>query len=348
MLGSEGLYCYDRHGNLRWKQDLGVLDSGYYLVPAAQWGFASSPVIFQDLVIVQCDIQMNSFLAAFDLFTGVLRWRTKRDDVPSWSTPTVYTGPAGTQLIVNGYRHAGGYDPYTGSELWKLTGGGDIPVPTPIVAQDLVILASAHGPLAPLTALRPGARGDITLQGDASSNDHILWQNKRDGTYMQTPIVWDDYVYACKDNGILSCYELGTGKLQYRERLGTGSAGFTASPVAADGRLYFTNELGETFVISAGPTFQLLATNPLSEFCLATPAVTNGMLVIRTTNRVWGIGQPVVGPDEVAQLRTPFRRTAFRDHRVQRSAHFVAARPGDNTAITAGSLLVKPPQIKQL
>lgn len=298
MLGSEGLYCLDRQGNQHWKQDLGVLDSGYYLFPIAQWGFASSPVIFQDLVIVQCDIQENSFLAAFDLRTGNLRWRTDRNEVPTWSTPTVYVGPAGNELIINGYRHTGGYDPHSGSELWKLAGGGDIPVPTPIIANDLIILASAHGPLAPLTVVRAGARGDITLPPNATSSDWVMWQHKRDGTYMQTPLVWGDYVYACKDNGILSCYELQTGKLLYRERLGTGAAGFTASPVAVDGKLYFTNELGETLVIAAGPTYQLLATNSLAEVCLATPAITNGMMIVRTTNYVWGIGQPVRGPDE--------------------------------------------------
>ncbi len=142
FLGSEGLYCYDLCGRLVWKKDLGVLDSGYYVVPAAQWGFGSSPIIYQDMVIVQCDVQQDSFLAAFDIRQGDELWRVPREDVPTWSTPTIVDG-ARPQLIVNGCRHAGGYDPFTGQELWRLAGGGDIPVPTPIAAGDLIFLTSA-------------------------------------------------------------------------------------------------------------------------------------------------------------------------------------------------------------
>jgi outer membrane protein assembly factor BamB len=289
FLGSEGLYCYDVCGRLCWKKDLGLLDSGFFMLPAAQWGFASSPIIYRDMVIVQCDVQKNSFLAALDIRTGRELWRTPRADVPTWSTPTVYEGPTRAELIVNGFKHSGGYDPRTGRELWKLSGGGDIPVPTPVVAHNLIYLASAHGPKAPLCAVRLGASGEITPPADATSTEQVAWYKNRDGTYMQTPLVYRDYLYACKDNGVLSCYDARTGEMLYRERLGGGQTGFTASPVAADGKLYFTSEIGDIYAVQAGPQFEVLATNSMGDVCMATPAISGQFLIVRTKSYVYGI-----------------------------------------------------------
>jgi len=136
-----------------------LLDAGIYMVPAAQWGFTSSPVIFEDRVYVQCDIQGKSFVAAFDAETGEDVWRTERDEVPTWGTPTVDVSNGRRQLICNGWRHIGGYDLDTGKELWKLEGGGDIPVPTPIVAHDLIFITNAHGRSAPVYAIDAAAEG---------------------------------------------------------------------------------------------------------------------------------------------------------------------------------------------
>ena len=295
-LGSEGLFCYDLAGNHLWKRELGLLDSGYYVVPAAQWGFGSSPIIFQGRVILQCDVQSNSFLAAFDVRDGRELWRSPRQDVPTWSTPTILEGAFRTELLVNGYRHAGGYDPLTGRELWRLGGGGDIPVCTPITAGDLIILSSAHGGPAPLRAIRAGAEGDITPAGPNTSSAHIAWSLPRDGIYMQTPIVYGDYLYTCKNNGVLSCYEVRSGKRLYRQRL-AGGVGFTASAVAADDKLYFTSEEGGVFVVQAGPKFVLLAENQMGEICMTTPAITDGLFVIRTAGHLYGIGQrPLMVP----------------------------------------------------
>ena len=288
-LGSEGLYCYDLAGNRLWKRDLGLLDSGYYVVPAAQWGFGSSPIIYRQRVILQCDVQRDSFLAAFDVGDGRQMWRSARQDVPTWSTPTIYEGAGRTELLVNGYRHAGGYDPLTGREFWRLTGGGDIPVCTPVAAGDLIILSSAHGGRAPLRAIRAGAEGDISPPVPGGPSPHIAWSLQRDGIYMQTPIVYGDYLYACKNNGVLSCFEVRTGKRVYRHRL-AGGVGFTASAVAADGRLYFTSEEGGVYVVRAGPEFALLAENRMGEICMATPAITEGLRVIRTARHLYGIG----------------------------------------------------------
>jgi len=286
FFGSEGLYGFDLDGTLLWKKDLGVLDSAYYVVPDAQWEFASSPVIFQDRVIVQCDVLKGSFIAALNIKDGREIWRAARADVPTWGTPTVHVEAGRAQVIANGYKHAGAYDVETGKEIWRLTGGGDIPVPTPVVAHGLAFLTSAHGPMAPLYAIRLTATGDISLKAGASSNASVAWSYPRDGAYMITPVVYGDYLYNAKNNGVLSCYRAQTGERMYQQRLGAGTTGFTASPVAGDGKIYFASEDGDIFVVKAGPAFELLATNPMGDVCMASPAVSQGVIYFRTKSQV--------------------------------------------------------------
>ncbi|MBI4660248.1 MAG: PQQ-binding-like beta-propeller repeat protein [Verrucomicrobia bacterium] len=289
LFGSEGLFCFSTTGKPVWKKDLGPLDSGYFLVPSAQWGFASSPVIHGNLVMVQCDVQTNSFLAAFRLSDGQEVWKTPRADVPTWSTPTVETGGGRTQIIVNGYRYIGGYDLATGQEIWRLKGGGDIPVPTPVVAHDLIFITNAHGKMAPIYAVKIDSVGDISLADNQSANQHIAWSLSRRGNYMQTPIVVREFLYCCNDAGVLACYDARTGQNLYTERLGTGGSGFTASAVAADGKIYFTSELGTVYVVKAGPKFEVLAKNEMGETCMATPAISEGALFFRTRHHVVAI-----------------------------------------------------------
>jgi outer membrane protein assembly factor BamB len=282
FFGSEGLYCYDMEGNLVWKKDFGPLDAAFYTAPDAQWGFASSPVIHDGVVYVQCDVLNDPFLAAFDLDTGEERWRTSRDDVPTWSTPTVHQKGDRTLLLVNGWKHIGGYDARTGEEIWRLRGGGDIPVPGPVVAHDLVFITNAHGGASPIYAVRLDAEGDISLEEGSSSNQHVAWSNMRGGAYIPTPLVYGDYLYSCRDNGVLFCYRARTGERLYQQRLGRGGTGFSASPVAADGKLYVTSEEGDVYVVKAGSEFELLAKNPLGEVTMATPAISEGTLYFRT------------------------------------------------------------------
>ncbi len=289
MFGSEGLYCFDLEGKILWQKDLGVLDSAYYQVPDAQWAFGSSPVIYQDRVLVQCDVLKGSFLLALNIADGSEVWRTPRQDVPTWGTPTVRADAARAQVIVNGYKHAGAYDLATGKEIWRLTGGGDIPVPTPVVAHGLVFLTSAHGPLAPIYAIRLNASGDISLKDGETSNQFVAWSYPRDGAYLITPVVYGDYIYVTKPNGVTSCYDARTGKRQYQARLGGGTSGFTASPVAGDGKVYFASEDGDVFVVKAGPVFELLATNSMGAVCMASPAISHGVMYYRTQSHVVAI-----------------------------------------------------------
>ena len=288
IFGSEGLFCFDMAGKQLWHVDLGPMDSAFYRAPQAQWGFAASPVIYDGKVIVQCDVMSGAFLAAFDVTSGAELWRTRRDEVPTWSTPTVDTSGPVPQILVNGYRHSGGYDLATGAERWRLSGGGDIPVPTPVVAHGLVFLTSAHGPNAPMRAIHLEARGDITpAEGDAT-HPAIAWSIPKGGNYMQTPIVVGNLLYACSDNGWLTCFDALSGDIHYRQALGP-RGGFTASPVAAAGKLYVTSERGEVFVVAAGPSFRLLGTQTLGETCLATPAIVGDMLLFRTRTKLVAI-----------------------------------------------------------
>jgi Ankyrin repeats (3 copies)/PQQ-like domain/Domain of unknown function (DUF3471) len=288
--GAEGLYCYDKAGNLLWKRDLGKLDSGGFYDPDYQWGFGSSPVIFEDKTIVQCDAGKNSFIAAYSLADGKPVWQTPREEVPSWGTPTVIAGPERTEVVTNSTKFARGYDAKTGSELWRLGKNSEITVPTPFLGKGFIWITSGYSPVQPIYAVKPGAMGDISLKDKETKNDGIAWSKLKGGPYMPTPIVYGDYLYTCANSGLLTCYEAATGKQVYSERLG-GAGGFTASPVAADGRLYFTGEESGVRVVKAGPKFQVLAINPLGETCLATPAISDGLLFVRTEHHLVAVGR---------------------------------------------------------
>ena len=290
MFGSEGLHVFDLLGKLLWSKNFGVLDSGFFTVPEAQWEFASSPIIHDGMVIVQADVQKNSFLAAFDARTGRELWRAPRADVPTWSTPAVVATKGREQVVVNGWKHTGGYDLRSGKELWKFNGGGDIPVPTPVSGHGLIFLTSAHGPVSPVYAVRADATGDISLATNETANAGVAWWVPRDGSYMATPLLIGDVLYVVRWNGILSAYDASTGARHYQERLGGGTSAFTASPVANNGRIYLISEECDIYVVRAGATYELLATNRLDAVCLASPAISDGRLFVRTKDEVLAFG----------------------------------------------------------
>ena len=293
FFGSQGLYAFDMNGKLAWKKDLGVLDVGAYDLPDYEWGTASSPIIYKDLVIVQCDTQKESFVMASDIHTGKTVWKTTRTELPSWGTPTVYVPGKGgrPELITNASNYVRGYDPETGEERWRLGGSSKITAPTPIFAHDLVIVASGRAPERPIFAIKPGGTGDITPAADATSTTHVPWRKTGRGSYMPTPLVYQDLLYVLSNAGLFDAYAAVTGTDVYRQRVAHGGSGFSASPVATNGRIYLSSEDGDVFVIRAGATFEVLSKNPMGEPLMATPAIAGNTMFVRGEKHLFAIGR---------------------------------------------------------
>ena len=295
FFGSEGLYCYSLEGELLWQRDLGFLDSGWFYDRDYQWGFASSPVIHDGKVYVQCDIQEQSFMACLDVKTGQDIWRTEYEEIPTWSTPLVHDFGSQTMLITNGTKAARGYDAETGKLIWSIKGNSEIVVPTPNVARGLIFVASGYSPIRPIYAINPDAKGDVSLAPGTSSNESVSWGLDNGGPYMPTPIIYGDYLYCCANAGILTCYFAETGALVYKKRLKAkgGQLAFTASPLAGDGHLYFTAEDGRVVVVQAGPEFKIVNVNELNASILATPAISEGAMFFRTQRSLIAVGETI-------------------------------------------------------
>jgi len=177
----------------------------------------------------------------------------------------------------------GGYELETGKEIWKMSGGGDAPSTTPVVAHDLIFICNAHGKFSPIYAIKPDATGDITLAPDSIKNKYIVWSIKRGGAYMVSPLIYGDYLYNLRNNGELTCFNAKTGELKYKENL---KDAFTASGIAADGKIYYSSENGSIYVIKAGSEFKLLAKNEMKDVCMASPAISNNTIFFRTQHYV--------------------------------------------------------------
>ncbi len=291
FFGSQGVFAFDLNGNLLWQKDLGRLDVGAYDAPTYEWGPASSPLIYRDLVILQCDTQNESFLIACDIKTGETKWRTSRDELPSWGTPTIYPGKSRVELITNSSNFIYGYEPLTGKELWRLGGSSKITAPTPVFKDSVIIVASGRRPEKPIFAIRPGGAGDISPADGESTSEFVLWSKTRVGPYMPTPLIYDKHLYVLLNQGILGCYLLASGEEVYRERIPHSGGGFSASPVAADDKLYLPGEDGEIYVVKTGPAFEVLAVNDMQELLMATPALSEGMLYVRGKDHLFAIGK---------------------------------------------------------
>jgi outer membrane protein assembly factor BamB len=285
------LVAFDLDGKLLWTRDIGVIDNGWFFDPTYQWGHSSSPIIYKSSVIVQVDQQKGSYMAAFDLASGKPLWRTDRaSEISTWGTPAIVSGPRGDELVTNGTKIRG-YDPVTGKELWSLGPNSEITVGTPVVGKGITYVTGGYPPVRPLYAVRAGAAGDISLAKGQTASDAVAWSNDREGTYIPTPVLYRDILYTLNSNGILIAYNAATGERLYRARVGGGGA-FAASPVAADGRLYFASEDGDVFVAKAGPEYVELGKYSMNEVIMATPAISDGTIVIRTLGHLYGIGSP--------------------------------------------------------
>ncbi len=289
--GSQGVHAYDLNGLSLWKVDLGPVNMGAYDIPTFEWGPASSPIIWNDLVIIQCDTQTDSFLIALDAATGRTVWKTEREELPSWGTPTVVTTDIGPVLVTNASNFIRGYDPRNGKELWRLGGSSKITAPTPIFADGVVVVASGRAPERPIFVVRPNVRGDITLAKEQTSSEMIVWSRTGRGSYMPTPLAYKGILYVLANNGLFDAYNLKTGEEIYRQRLPLVGSGFSGSPVAADGKIYLSNEDGEILVIAAGEKFSHISTNSMGELLMATPALADGMMYVRSASSLFAIGR---------------------------------------------------------
>lgn len=289
VFGSIGLLAaWDVDGKPLWTQIIGVIDNGWFFDPTYQWGHSSSPIIHDGKVIVQADGQKNSFIAAYDVETGKQLWKTDRDEISTWGTPTVFTGAGKTHIVTNGTT-VRAYDPATGALNWKLGPNSEVTVGTPVAGDGLVFVTGGYPPVRPIYAIKPTATGDITLTKDATSSEVVAWSNLA-GTYIPTPLFYRGILYTCGNDGILTAYEAATGERIYRARVGGGGS-FAASPIAADGRLYFANEDGDVIVVRAGRKYEELAKNEMKEVIMSTPAISDGLIIVRTLGHVYGIGE---------------------------------------------------------
>lgn len=281
FFGSEGLYCYSFSGDLVWKHDFGLINSAWDVYESAEWEFSSSPLIYDGKVIIQADALNTAFVAVIDLPSGEIIWRKERDEISTWCTPNVYMNDGTAYVVVNGFRHRGGYDLETGEEQWTMSGGGDIPIPAPVIWKNLVFFNSAHGRDRPLMAIRNSATGIIPFpKNEQSLHEAIAWFDNRSGPYMTSPLVYEDLLYCLRWNGNLSCQDPSTGYLHYRKTVDPGS--FIASPVAADGKIFLVQEEGTVYIIKAGNQFELIHKCSLGEVSLVTPGIAADMIIFRT------------------------------------------------------------------
>ena len=289
--GSQGVHAFDFNGRFLWKVDLGRLDVGAYDLPTFEWGSASSPIIWKDLVILQCDTQTDSFIIALNANTGETVWKSDRDELPSWGTPTVMATAKGEELVANASNFIRGYDPRTGKELWRLGRSSKITAPTPIYVDDVLVVVSGRGPERPIFVMKAGGRGDLTLPEGKTSSDAIMWSRTGRGSYMPTPLIYNGILYVLANNGTFDAYNLKTGDELYRQRLPVIGSGFSASPVASDGKIYLSNEDGEIIIVSAGEKFSHVATNSMGELLMATPALSEGVMYVRSAESLFAIGK---------------------------------------------------------
>ena len=284
--GNIGVFCFDMQGKLVWSQPIRARSTRF------QWGTAASPVLHEDRLFIINDNEEQSYLAALDKSSGKEIWRVSRKEKSNWATPYVWVNDQRSEIITPGTGKTRSYD-LDGKLLYEFGGASSITIATPYSKFGLLYVTSGYilDPKKPIWAIRPGASGDISLGNDQTKSDHIAWCQKQAAPYNPTTIIHGQQLYVLLDRGFVTSYDARTGKPVYgRNRLPNGRA-FTSSPWAYDGKLFFLNEFGTTFVVQAGPEFRLLRQNKLGEdeMCMATPAIAQGRLVIRTADRVYCI-----------------------------------------------------------
>jgi outer membrane protein assembly factor BamB len=282
--GNVGVFCLDHKGELLWSKKLDAKPT------QMEWGPAASPTLYQDRLFVINDNEKDSYLLALDAKSGKELWRKSRKEKSNWATPFVWENKERTELVTPGKGKVRSYG-LDGRLLWELGGMSVLTIPTPSARDGLLYVSSGYVLDAnrPVYAIRPGAAGDITLPKDRTSSKYVVWKQKQAGPYHPSPVVYGDYVYVLLDRGFLSCYDAKTGKAVYEKKRLEGGSAFTASPWAYGGKVFCLSEDGDTFVVKAGKDFELLGKNRLEEMTLATPALANGSLIVRTMTKLYRI-----------------------------------------------------------
>ena len=278
--GPEGLYCYDFDGNLVWQAEVGKTKT-------VGLGTGTSPVIYEDLVIITADEDegADSFIVALDRFTGEEVWKEPRSVQASWATPLLVVDPNDrTQLVVSGNELSLSYDPATGEELWRAQGLRSHAIHTPLAAGEMIYLTSGF----PRKVLRAFSLGDY---GDLGESDSLVWEYNKGMAYVTSNIVYGGHVYLFNDGGVVTCLDALTGEIVYEGGRPPVPGSFKSSPVAYDGKILIASEEGDLFVIKAGPEFEVLATNSMNEVVWASPAISNGKIYIRGDRHLFAVGQ---------------------------------------------------------
>ena len=282
-----GLAVLDLDGKILWHEELGGLNAGAFSDPGIEWGYASSPIIHDGRLILQVDVHEGPYLAAWDLASGRQLWRVEREVAPSWATPAILAGESGDELVVNGSR-IHGYDPATGEELWSLGPNSELVIATPVAGDGVVYVSAGYPPIKPIYALAAGTRGAV--EAFASTDDERLrWSHNRGGAYMPTPLLYRGILYVVHHNGIFVTYDAASGEALAKSRFSQRGT-FTASPVAANGTLYAGTEEGLLYVLAAGPEYDEVAVHDFGEPLMATPAISEGLLLVRTPSRLMALG----------------------------------------------------------
>jgi outer membrane protein assembly factor BamB len=275
--GTGQIVALDMNGRLVWQRHLGAEISPFDVI----WGHSSSPTLYGDTIILLCDHEPASYLLALDKRTGKQVWKAERGKGRmSYSTPLVVETPTGPELIVNSSERVDGYDPRNGTLLWFTGGTNRFPIPMPVFHNGVIYMSRGYRS-SPYMAIRPGGRGDIT-------KSHVVWESATGAPYISSLVFHEGLIYMATDVGAVTVVEAESGQRVSQQRI---EGVFSASPVAADGKVYFVSENGETIVMQAGRTPSVLARNDLGERAIASPAISNGQIFIRTDDHVFAIGQ---------------------------------------------------------
>ncbi|WP_146594027.1 outer membrane protein assembly factor BamB family protein [Novipirellula galeiformis] len=286
LFGGVGIYCFDMQGNEVWMRDIAPRKTRY------GWGTAASPVLHGDRLYVVNDNEEESYLQAFDKHTGQSIWRTERDEKSNWSTPFIWNNELRTEIVTLGSGQVRSYD-LDGHLLWSLTGMSTITIATPYQYRGLLYLSSGYvgDPYRPLYAIRPGGKGDISLEGTETSNASIVWSQPTAAPYNPSTLAYDGIVYVLYDRGLFAAYDAVDGSEIYSKKRIPQGGGYTASPWAYDGKVFCLNEDGKTTMIKAGNEFEVIGSNELSDddMGMASPAIAGDRLLIRTASRIYCI-----------------------------------------------------------